>query len=234
MLDYELEVGCFVGAGNQLGDAISIEQSEDHLFGLCLVNDWSARDIQVWEYQPLGPFLSKSFATTISPWIVTLEALAPFRGSAFERAVDDSPPLPYLMSLANQCLGGIHLTLEVSLSSARMRQEKIAPLHLSRGEFQQMYWTVAQMLTHHASNGCNLRPGDLFASGTISGSEAGTQGCLLELTQRGTRPIVLPTGEVRSFLVEGDEVTLWGYCEKEGYIRIGLGQCQGCIAEIIG
>ncbi|MBW4542588.1 MAG: fumarylacetoacetase [Myxacorys chilensis ATA2-1-KO14] len=229
MLDYELEVGCFVSMGNELGDAIALDQSEDHLFGLCLVNDWSARDIQAWEYQPLGPFLSKSFATTISPWVVTLEALAPFRGSAFARAVNDPSTLPYLASSTNQRFGSIHLTLEVSLSSARMRQEKIAPLRLSQSEFQQMYWTVAQMLTHHTSNGCNLRPGDLFASGTISGSEAGTQGCLLELTQRGTQPIVLPTGEVRSFLIEGDEVTLWGYCEREGYIRIGMGKCQGIV-----
>ncbi|MBD1846273.1 fumarylacetoacetase [Cyanobacteria bacterium FACHB-63] len=230
MLDYELEVGCFVGRGNELGDTISIDQAEDHLFGLCLVNDWSARDIQAWEYQPLGPFLSKSFATTISPWIVTMEALAPFRGSAFVRSIDDPPILPYLMSSTNQSTGGIHIRLEVMLASARMRQEKIAPLRLSQSKFQQMYWTVAQMLTHHASNGCNLRPGDLFASGTISGNEAGTQGCLLELTQRGTQPIVLPSGEVRSFLVEGDEITLQGYCEEEGYIKIGMGKCQGIVA----
>lgn len=231
MLDYELEIGCLVGMGNELGDAISIDQAENHLFGICLVNDWSARDIQAWEYQPLGPFLSKSFATTISPWIVTMEALAPFRGSAFTRATDEPTILPYLMSSTNQRLGGIHLTLEVSLSSAQMRQEQIVPLQLSRSQFQQMYWTVAQMLTHHTSNGCNLRPGDLFASGTISGNEVRTQGCLLELTQRGTQPIVLPTGEARSFLEAGDEVTLRGYCKKEGYIRIGMGECKGIVVD---
>ncbi|NJO41777.1 MAG: fumarylacetoacetase [Cyanobacteria bacterium RU_5_0] len=232
MLDYELEVGCFVGIGNELGQPIAIDRAEDHLFGLCLVNDWSARDIQAWEYQPLGPFLAKSFVTTISPWVVTLEALAPFRCPAFLRASDDPPPLPYLSSSANQQQGGIDLTLEVLFSSAQMRREKIAPLCLSRSSFQQMYWTVAQMLTHHTSNGCNLRPGDLLASGTVSGAEADTQGCLLELTQRGTQPIALPTGEVRSFLVEGDEVTLRGYCRREGYRRIGLGECCGLVSHL--
>lgn len=227
MLDYELEVGCFVRLGNELGKSIALEQAEEHLFGLCLVNDWSARDIQAWEYQPLGPFLAKSFATSLSPWVVTLEALAPFRGSAFTRSADDPSPLPYLTAAANQQFGGINLTLEVFLSSAQMRQEKRAPLRLSQTNFQQMYWTLAQMLTHHTSNGCNLRPGDLFASGTVSGAEAGTQGCLLELTQRGTQPIALPTGEMRSFLQEGDEVILRGYCEKAGYVRIGLGECRG-------
>jgi fumarylacetoacetase len=230
MLDYELEVGCFVGLGNNSGQPIAIDQAEAHLFGLCLVNDWSARDIQAWEYQPLGPFLAKSFATTLSPWVVTLEALAPFRGPAFLRAADDPVPLPYLMSPMNQQRGGINLILEVLLWSAQMRQENRSPLRLSRGSFQQqMYWTVAQMLTHHTSNGCNLRPGDLLASGTVSGDEAGTQGCLLEITQRGTKPITLPTGEVRSFLADGDEVILRGYCEQEGYITIGLGECRGVV-----
>jgi fumarylacetoacetase len=232
MLDYELEVGCFIGMGNELGKPIALDQAEAHLFGFCLVNDWSARDIQAWEYQPLGPFLAKSFATTLSPWVVTLEALAPFRCSAFVRTPDDPPPLPYLTSPTNQEQGGIHLTLEVLLSSAQMRQENIVPIRLSHSSFQHMYWTVAQMLTHHTSNGCNLRPGDLLASGTVSGAEAGTQGCLLELTQRGKQPIVLPTGEERSFLATGDEVTLRGYCEKEGYVRIGLGDCCGLIQPV--
>ncbi|MGI0483853.1 fumarylacetoacetase [Pantanalinema rosaneae CENA516] len=230
MLDYELEVGCFVGAGNALGETIAIAQAEDYIFGLCLVNDWSARDIQAWEYQPLGPFLAKSFATTISPWIVTLEALAPFRCAAFERSPDDPQPLPYLTSADNQQHGGIDLTLEVWLTSAQMRQQDLPPLRLSSSSFQQMYWTVAQMLTHHASNGCNLRPGDLFASGTVSGDASGTQGCLLEATQRGTQPIELPTGEVRSFLLAGDEVILRGYCERAGYPKIGLGECRGIIS----
>ncbi|MBF2048047.1 MAG: fumarylacetoacetase [Elainella sp. C42_A2020_010] len=227
MLDYELEVGCFVGTGNELGQPIAIDRAEDHLFGICLVNDWSARDIQAWEYQPLGPFLSKSFATSISPWVVTLEALAPFRGEAFARPADDPPSLPYLTSAMDQQCGAIHLTLEVWLSSAQMRQAHMPPLQVSHSSLQQLYWTLAQMLTHHSSNGCNLRTGDLFASGTVSGPEAGMQGCLLELTQRGSNPLVLPTGEKRSFLAEGDEVILRGYCEREGYIRIGLGECRG-------
>lgn len=229
MLDYELEVGCFVGKGNALGTVIEIEQAEEHLFGLCLVNDWSARDIQAWEYQPLGPFLAKSFVTTISPWVVTLEALAPFRCEAFARSTADPQPLPYLTSSENQQQGGINLMLEVWFSSAQMRQQNLSPLRLSSSSFQQMYWTVAQMLTHHTSNGCNLRPGDLFASGTVSGESAGTQGCLLESTQRGTQPISLPTGELRSFLLAGDEVTLRGYCERTGYTRIGLGECRGIV-----
>lgn len=232
MLDYELEVGYLIGRGNELGQPIAIDQAEDHLFGLCLVNDWSARDLQAWEYQPLGPFLAKSFATTISPWVVTLEALAPFRCPAFSRASDDPSPLPYLNSAVNQSLGGIDLTLEVLLSSAQMRQKKIPPFCLSRSSFQQMYWTVAQMLTHHTSNGCNLRAGDLLASGTVSGAEAGTQGCLLELTQRGTQPITLPNGETRSFLIEGDEVILRGYCERQGYRKIGLGDCRGVVGNL--
>lgn len=230
MLDYELEVGCLIGRGNEQGQPIAIDRAEDHLFGLCLVNDWSARDIQAWEYQPLGPFLSKNFATTLSPWIVTLEALAPFRCPVV-RPPDDPPPLPYLTSTINQQQGGIDLTLEVWLTSAQMRQEKIPPLRLSRSSFRQMYWTLAQLLTHHTSNGCNLRPGDLLASGTVSGAEPDTGGCLLELTQRGTQPVTLPGGEVRSFLTEGDEVTLRGYCERQGYRRIGLGECRGLVRD---
>jgi fumarylacetoacetase len=226
-LDYELEVGCFVGTGNALGQAVAIAQAEDHLFGLCLVNDWSARDIQAWEYQPLGPFLAKSFATTLSPWVVTMEALAPFRSPAFTRPATDPPALPYLTSAENQEQGGIALTLEVLLWSAQMRQQGMPPLRLSQSHFQQLYWTVAQMLTHHTSNGCNLRPGDLLASGTVSGQEADSAGCLLELTQRGTQPIQLPTGEVRSFLQAGDEVILRGYCQRQGYASIGLGECRG-------
>ncbi|BAY25335.1 fumarylacetoacetase [Calothrix sp. NIES-2100] len=229
MLDYELEVGFFVGTGNQPGQPIYIDKAEEHIFGLCLVNDWSARDIQAWEYQPLGPFLAKSFATTISPWVVTLEALAPFRCPAFDRAQSDPQPLPYLSSSLDSSLGGIDITLEVWIRSAQMEQQGIQPFCLSRGSFQQMYWTIAQMLTHHASNGCNLRPGDLLASGTVSGAQAGSQGCLLEITQRGSQPIVLPTGEERKFLVDGDEVILRGYCETAGYQRIGFGECRGKI-----
>jgi fumarylacetoacetase len=229
MLDYELEVGCFVGRGNELGNAITIDNAEDHIFGLCLVNDWSARDIQAWEYQPLGPFLAKSFATTISPWIVTLEALAPFRCPAFLRDANDPKPLPYLSSDQDTQFGGIDLMLEVWLQTTQMREQKIEPVQLSKGSFKQMYWTIAQMLTHHTSNGCNLRPGDLLASGTVSGAEAGSQGCLLEITQQGAHPIQLPSGEPRSFLEQGDEIILRGYCEKDGFVRIGFGECRGII-----
>lgn len=229
MLDYELEVGFFVGVGNELGHPISIERAEEHIFGLCLVNDWSARDIQAWEYQPLGPFLSKSFATTISPWVVTLEALAPFRCPAFRRAPTDPQPLPYLFSAQNASFGGIDIVLEVWIRSAQMRQANMQPFRLSRGSLQQMYWTLAQMLVHHASNGCNLRTGDLIATGTVSGAEEGSQGCLLEITQRGSQPVKLPTGELRSFLADGDEVILRGYCEKAGYARVGFGECRGII-----
>ena len=231
LLDYEIEVGCFVGSGNDLGRSIPIDKAEEHIFGLCLVNDWSARDIQAWEYQPLGPFLGKSFATAISPWIVTLEALAPFRCPAFARPEADPAPLDYLYSSVNEQLGGINLTVEVLLSSAQMREQKMSPVRLSQASFQQMYWTIAQMLTHHTSNGCNLRPGDLLASGTVSGAESGSQGSLLELTQRGSQPLKLPSDQMLSFLEDGDEVILRGYCEQKGFARIGFGECRG---EIIG
>ena len=232
LLDYELEVGFLVGSGNKLGQPIAIDKAEEHIFGLCLVNDWSARDIQAWEYQPLGPFLAKSFATTISPWVVTLEALAPFRCPAFDRPKGDPSPLNYLYSPLNAQLGGINLTVEVWLSSAQMREQKMKPLPLSRASFQQMYWTIAQMLTHHTSNGCNLRSGDLLASGTVSGAESGSQGSLLEITRRGSQIIKLPTDEIRSFLEDGDEVILRGYCEQHGYARIGFGECGGQIASL--
>ena len=229
LLDYELEVGCFVGSGNALGEPIAIAQAEAHLFGLCLVNDWSARDIQAWEYQPLGPFLAKSFATSLSPWVVTLEALAPFRCPAFSRSPSDPQPLPYLSCPQNTNAGGIALTLEVWLRSAQMRDTGIPAIRLSQASFKDMYWTLAQMLSHHASNGCNLRSGDLFASGTVSGPNQGSQGSLLEITQRGAHPLELPTGETRSFLADGDEVILRGYCQRQGYTRIGFGDCCGTI-----
>ena len=227
LLDYEVEVGLFVSSGNDIGQSISLERAEESIFGLCLVNDWSARDIQAWEYQPLGPFLGKSFATTISPWIVTLEAVAPFRCPALARPEADPAPLPYLNSPLNSQQGGINLTVELLLSSAQMREQQIPPLCLSRGSFRQMYWTIAQMLTDHTSNGCNLRPGDLLASGTVSGAESGSQGSLLEITRRGSQLLELPTGEMRSFIEDGDEVILRGYCEQEGYVRIGFGDCRG-------
>jgi fumarylacetoacetase len=228
-LDYELELGFFVSTGNSLGETIPIKQAEEHIFGICLVNDWSARDIQAWEYQPLGPFLGKSFATSLSPWVVTVEALAPFRTAAFKRAENDPAPLPYLCSQTDQQQGGLDLWLEVSLLSPKMREARIAPIVLGRSNFRDMYWTMAQMLTHHASNGCNLRPGDLLASGTVSGAEKNARGCLLELTSRGKEPVTLPTGEQRKFLEDGDEVILRGFCEREGFRSIGLGSCFGKI-----
>ncbi|MGB9151926.1 MAG: fumarylacetoacetase [Alphaproteobacteria bacterium] len=229
-LDYELELGFFVGTGNVLGKTIPISEAEEHMFGVCLVNDWSARDMQAWEYQPLGPFLAKSFSTTLSPWVVTMEALAPFRAAAFARPEGDPQPLPYLLDADNQKFGGLDLKLEVLLSSARMREAGTAPMRLSQGNFSNMYWTMAQMLAHHASNGCNMRSGDLLASGTVSGPDDNMRGCLLELTSGGKNPIALPSGEQRKFLEDGDEITLRGFCERDGFHRIGLGVCRGRIA----
>ena len=228
-LDYEVEVGFFVSKENFLGETIPIGEAEEHIFGVCLVNDWSARDLQAWEYQPLGPFLGKSFATSLSPWVVTMEGLAPFRTSAFERAPGDPAPLPYLLSESDREQGGLDLKLEVSLSSALMREGGIDPVVLGRSNFRDMYWTMAQMLTHHASNGCNLRSGDLLASGTVSGADNSARGCLLELTARGKDPVTLPTGEQRKFVEDGDEIILRGFCERDGFRRIGLGSCRGTI-----
>jgi len=228
-LDYELEVGFFVSGANQLGERIPIANAEDHIFGICLVNDWSARDIQAWEYQPLGPFLAKSFATSLSPWVVTMETLAPFRVPAFARPAGDPAPLPYLLDTDDQLYGGVNLNLEVSLQSARMREAGLAPSVLSRSNFHDLYWTMAQLLTHHTSNGCNLCAGDLLASGTVSGTDKSARGCLLELTSRGREPITLPSGEPRKFLEDGDEIVLRGYCEGDGFRRIGLGACSGTI-----
>ena len=230
LLDYECEVGWFVGRGNELGSPIPLADAESHIFGLCLVNDWSARDVQAWEYQPLGPFLAKNFATTITPWVVTLEALAPFRAPAFERPAGDPQPLPHLDAPANRTRGGIDIGLEVLLASAKMRAAGEAPTRLSATSFTNMYWTIAQMLTHHASNGCNMRPGDLLASGTVSGPGKSERGCMLELTWRGAEPVRLPSGEERKFLQDGDEVVLRGSCERAGYRRIGFGECRGTIA----
>jgi fumarylacetoacetase len=232
LLDYEMEVGCFVGPGNPLGQPVPLERAEEHLFGLCLVNDWSARDVQAWEYQPLGPFLAKNFATTISPWVVTLEAVEPFRVPAWRRPQGDPAPLPYLWSDNDQARGGVDLVVEVFLASSRMRKENVAPMRLSRGRAADLYWTPAQLLTHHTSNGCNLRPGDLLASGTVSGPDKDSRGCLLELTWRGAEPITLPTGETRKFLEDGDEVIMRGSCERPGAARIGFGECRGVVIPV--
>jgi fumarylacetoacetase len=228
-LDYEMELGFFIGAGTALGQPVPIAGAEPHVFGVSVVNDWSARDIQAWESQPLGPFLAKSFATTVSPWIVTMDALAPFRCGAFVRPAGDPPPLPHLSSSTNDSVGGIDVTVEVLLRSAGMRSAGIAAMRLSRGLFREMYWTLAQMVTHQTSNGCNLRTGDLLASGTISGGKPGTEGCLLEMTQQGTRRIELPSGETRAFLEDGDEVIMRAFCERAGFARIGFGDCTGTV-----
>jgi fumarylacetoacetase len=227
-LDYELEVGVFVGRGNPLGRPMRIDEAEDDWFGLVLLNDWSARDVQAWEYQPLGPFLAKNFATTISPWIVTQEALAPFR-VPFTRPAGDPQPLPYLDSPAQRERGALAMTLEVWLQTARMREQGLPPYRLMQSDFRDAYWTIAQMLAHHSSNGCNLQPGDLLGSGTQSGPEAGQGGSLLELTQGGRQPLALPDGEVRTFLQDGDTVILRGACEREGARRIGFGACAGTL-----
>jgi len=226
-LDYELEMGVFIGPGNLRGDAIPIAEAEKHVFGLCLVNDWSARDIQSWEYQPLGPFLSKSFATTISPWVVTLDALNPYRVPSFQRAPEDGAALDYLTS-STPDRDGFDIRVEVYLSTGKMRDEGIPEVRVSRGNLRELYWSIRQMVAHHTCNGCNLRAGDLLASGTISGAEEGSEGCLLEMKHRAL-PLTLPSGEVRRFLEDDDEVVLRAFAQSEGLARIGFGECRGRI-----
>ncbi|MDH5235172.1 MAG: fumarylacetoacetase [Gemmatimonadota bacterium] len=233
-LDYELEIGAVVGRGNALGAPIPIAEAEQHLAGLVLVNDWSARDIQAWEYQPLGPFLAKNFATTIAPWVVTLDALEPFRAPARPRAEGEPAPLPYLADATDRTRGAYDITLEVWIRTERMRAEGRAAERLSHGTFGRMYWTLAQMLTHHASNGCNLRPGDLLASGTVSGPERDSRGCMLELAWKGTEPVVLGNGEKRAFIADGDEVILRGWCERPGVARVGFGECRAVVLPAVG
>jgi fumarylacetoacetase len=225
-LDYELELGAFVGPGNELGEPIPIAQAEDHLFGLVLLNDWSARDVQAWEYQPLGPFLAKNFATTISPWIVTMEALEPFR-QPWTRPEGDPQPLPYLDSTDNRERGAVNIELSVWLQTETMRQAGQAPEQLMASNFVDSYWTLAQMVAHHTVNGCNLRPGDLLGSGTQSGPAEGQGGSLLELTQGGSKPVRLANGETRTFVADGDTVVLRGRCVREGFRSIGFGDCAG-------
>jgi fumarylacetoacetase len=228
-MDYEVEVGAVIGRGNALGAAIPIAEAEAHLAGLVLVNDWSARDIQAWEYQPLGPFLAKNFGTTVSPWLVTLDALEPYRVPARQRGGDEPAPLPYLADAGDRARGGVDLTLEVWLRTARMREAGAPAERLSRGSFTRMYWTLAQMVAHHASNGCDLRAGDLLASGTVSGPGKDERGCLLELAWRGEQPVRLANGEERRFLEDGDEVILRGSCAREGAARIGFGECRAMV-----
>ncbi len=229
-LDYEAELGFIVGPGNRLGRPVAVKDAMEHVFGVVLLNDWSARDIQAWEYQPLGPFLAKSFASTISPWVVTLEALAPFRCPAFPRAAEDPKPLPYLFDEADQRTGGFAIDVEMQLRSAKMRQDKMAPMRLSRASFRDSYWTAAQIVAHQTSNGCNLQPGDLLGSGTISGATADSVGSMMELTLAGKNPLKLPSGETRGFLEDGDEVIERGRCAREGFGSIGLGEASGRIA----
>lgn len=228
-LDYELEVGIWIGRGNPMGSRIGIGDAEAHVFGLNLLNDWSARDVQAWEYQPLGPFLAKNFATTISPWIVTLEALAPYRVPAFARATGDPQPLAYLDSEPNRAAGGLDMRLEVLLLTAAMRKAIQEPVRLSHSNFRDSYWTIAQFVAHHTVGGCNLQPGDLFGSGTLSGPLREQAGSLLELSQGGKVPVTLPTGETRTFLADGDELTLSGEAVRPGWRRIGLGHCSGVV-----
>lgn len=225
--DFELELGVFIGAGNSLGEPVSLDQAEQHIFGFCLLNDWSARDIQRWEAQPLGPFLAKSFMSTISPWVVTLEALAPFRCAAAMRDADAPALLPHLDSKANQEMGGLDISLQVLLQTERMRAQDEAHALISQPAYSHQYWTVAQMVAHHTSNGCNLQAGDLLGSGTVSGPLEQDLGCLLELTQDGAKPLRLPNGESRLYLQDGDDLMLRGQCVRDDYVSIGFGACAG-------
>ena len=228
-LDYELEVALYITGGNPLGEPIPIADAAGHIFGLSLLNDWSARDVQSWEYQPLGPFLGKSFATSVSPWVVPMAALAPFRVPAATRPPGDPPPLPYLFDETDQTAGALDLTLEVLILTAAMRAANQPPHRLSQSNLVDLYWTPAQLIAHHTSNGCNLVPGDLLATGTVSGPDEGSASCLLELTQNGARPVQFPNGETRTALEDGDEVILRGFCSREGFPKISLGECRGTI-----
>jgi fumarylacetoacetase len=227
-LDYELEVGIIIGTGNALGSRVPLAAAEQHVFGLCLLNDWSARDIQAWEYQPLGPFLAKNFATTISPWLVTLEALAPFR-APWTRPAGDPQPLSYLDGAELRAAGAIDIQLEVLLETQRMRAQGEAPERLSHSTFRDSYWTVSQLVAHHTVNGCNLEAGDLLGSGTQSGPAPGEAGSLLELSEGGKRPLTLRSGETRTYLADGDRVVFRGWCERDGFARVGFGAVDGIV-----
>lgn len=228
-LDYELELGIWIGRGNELGEPIPIERANEHIAGFCLLNDWSARDFQAWEYMPLGPFLAKNFHSTISPWVITPEALAPFRVAQPSRESGDPRPLPYLWNERDQSEGAFAIDLSVSLSSQAMRDEGLEPFRLSEGPARNMYWTAAQIVTHHASNGCNLNGGDLLGTGTISGPQRDACGSLLEITRGGSDPIMLPSGEQRAFLEDGDEIILSASASALGYVTIGFGECRARI-----
>ena len=227
-MDIELEMGVFVGQANDLGEPVPMTEAEDHIFGLVLFNDWSARDVQPWEYQPLGPFLSKNFASTISPWIVTMEALAPFR-APFSHPAEDPQPLPYLSSADNSAQGGLDIHLQALIETPKMRDAKAAPARFTQTNYRHAYWTAAQMVAHHTVNGCNLQPGDLLVTGTLSGPTLDQACALIELTTGGKNPIQLPNGESRTWLEDGDTIILRGWCEKPGAARIGFGECVGTV-----
>ena len=228
-LDYELELGVWIGHGNRQDEAIPIAEAAQHIAGFCLLNDWSARDIQSWESQPLGPFLGKSFRTSVSPWIITTEALEPFRIAQPARPDGDPAPLPHLLDVADQAHGALDIDCEVFLSTPAMRAAGIEPHRMCRSNTRELYWTVAQMVAHHASNGCNLRPGDLFGSGTVSGTDANSIGCLLEMTFGGRDAITLANGEPRRYLQDEDEVIFRAHCRRPGAVTIGFGECRGKI-----
>lgn len=227
-LDYELEMGIYAGSANAWGEAIGIEDADNHIFGLCLLNDWSARDVQAWEYQPLGPFLSKNFATSISPWIVTLEALEPYR-TAFVRPAEDPQPLPYLSSEANSQRGALDVQLTVAIQTEKMRAEGKAAEQITQTSYRHAYWTMAQLIAHHTVNGCDLQPGDLLGTGTLSGPTMAEAGALLEITEGGKKPLSLSNGETRTFLLDGDTVVFTGWCEKPGAARIGFGEVRATV-----
>jgi fumarylacetoacetase len=230
-LDYELELGIWIGEGNELGAPIAIGEAGEHIAGYCLLNDWSARDLQAWEYQPLGPFLAKNFLTSVSAWVVSPDALAPFRGAMPPRPAGDPAPLPYLDDPADRARGALAIQLEVTLTTERMRRDGLAPHILSRGSADAaMYWSAAQIVAHHTANGCNLQPGDLIGTGTLSTDSDGGLGSLLEISRGGKQPLELASGEARSFLEDGDEITLRAWCESEGAVRIGFGECVGRVA----
>ena len=228
-LDYELELAFVIGQGNALGEPVPIATAREHIFGVMLLNDWSARDVQAWEYQPLGPFLGKSFATSVAPWVTPMAALEPFRVAPVAREQGDPKPLPYLVDAADERNGALDIQVEVLLSTEASRAAGLEPMLVSRGDTRELFWTAAQMVAHHTSNGCNLRPGDLLATGTISGSQRESAGCLLELTRNGAEPITLPNGERRAWLQDGDEISLRARCEREGLPAIELGSCTGHI-----
>lgn len=232
-LDFELELGLFVGPGNDLGEPVLIDDAASQIFGFCLVNDWSARDIQRWESMPLGPFLSKSLSTTVSPWVVTADALAPFAAPAFARPEGDPAPLPYLLAARDQAEGGLDIRLDVHVTTPRSRAEGAAPLRITETNAKHLYWTPAQLLAHHTSNGCNLGPADLLATGTVSGPTDESRACLAEITERGAKSFTLANGEQRIFLEDGDEVIFTGRAERDGFVGIGFGECRARVAPAI-